>query len=122
MQLDWGRVGSHCSSSRTGAKYLTIVDARLNPGKVHDFNKHVDQEEVIMVIAGHVEQWLETERRVLGPGDSVFIPPNTVHASFNIGVGEAQIIAMFGPSVGEGGLETVDVATEKPWNTLRKIT
>jgi quercetin dioxygenase-like cupin family protein len=117
--LDWGRVGAHCSPSRTGAKQLTILDARFYPGKGHDFHKHPNQEEVIMVISGTIEQWVETEKRILGPGDSVFIPPNTVHASFNIGDGEANIIAMFGPSIGENGLETTEMAVEKPWATLR---
>jgi quercetin dioxygenase-like cupin family protein len=120
--LDWGRVGAHCSPSLTGAKHLTILDGRLHPGKGHNFHKHASQEEVIMVVSGTIEQWLETEKRILGPGDSVFIPPNTVHASFNIGDREANIIAMFGPSIGENGLEMIEVAAEAPWNNLRKNT
>lgn len=118
--LDWGRVGANCSPSRTGAKQLTILDGRLYPGKGHDFHKHSSQEEVIMVISGQIEQWIETEKRVLGPGDSVFIPPNVVHASFNVGNGEANVVAIFGPSVGENGLEMTDMAIEEPWKSLRK--
>lgn len=118
--LDWGRVGALCSPSRTGAKQLTILDARLYSGKGHDFHKHANQEEVILVVSGQIEQWIDRERRVLGPGDSVFIPPNTVHASFNIGDAEANIIAIFGPSVGENGLEMIDMSGEAPWNELRR--
>lgn len=117
--LDWGRVGTLCNPSGTGAKQLAILDGRLYPKKGHDFHKHVNQEEVIFVISGQIEQWIETEKRVLGPGDSAFIPPDTVHASFNIGNGEANIIAIFGPSVGENGLEMIDVSAEAPWKDLR---
>lgn len=117
--LDWGKVGALCNPSGTGARQLTILEGRLFPNKGHDFHKHVNQEEVIFVVSGQIEQWIDKEKRILGPGDSAFIPPDTVHASFNAGDGEAKILAIFGPSVGENGLEMVDMATEAPWNSLR---
>jgi len=118
--LDWGKVGALCNPSSTGAKNLTVLDGRLYPGKGHDFHKHANQEEVIIVISGKLEQWIDQEKRILGPGDSVFIPPNTVHASFNVGDGEpTEILAVFGPSVGDNGLEMIDVSGEAPWNGLR---
>jgi quercetin dioxygenase-like cupin family protein len=104
----------------TGARQLTVIDVTLAPGKGHDFHKHPDQEEVIYVVAGKVEQWIDRDKRVLGPGDSAFIPAGVVHASFNMGDGNASIVAILGPCVGETGYEVVDVAGEAPWNTLRK--
>ena len=44
---------------------------------------------------------------------------DTVHASFNVGDGEAKILAIFGPAVGDG-FETVDVSAEAPWNAMRR--
>jgi quercetin dioxygenase-like cupin family protein len=82
----------------------------LYTGKGHDFHKHANQEEVILVIADQIEQWIARAKRVLGPGDTVFVAPNTVHASFNIGDTDANIIAIFGPSVGDNGLEMIDEA------------
>lgn len=117
--LDWGEVGSLCNPGETGARQLAIVEARLIPGKGHAFHKHPEQEEVIIVVSGEVEQWIEREKKVLGPGDSAFIPPGIVHASFNVGEGEAHIIAIFGPAVGESGFTTIDVFDEAPWNSLR---
>ena len=119
--LDWGRIASLCDPSSTGAKQLTLLDGRLFPGRGHNFHKHADQEEVILVVSGRIEQWIEKEKRLLGPGDLVFVPPNTVHASFNAGDGEANIIAIFGPSVGANGLEMIDMATEEPWRSLRTL-
>ena len=83
--LDWGELRWLSHPPSTGAKHLTVIDVNLAPGKAHDFHKHPDQEEVILVIAGTVEQWVDREKRILGPGDSAHIPADVVHASFNVG-------------------------------------
>ena len=117
--LDWGSLRWMSHPPSTKAKQLTVIEVTLSPGKGHNFHKHPDQEEVIYVIDGSVEQWLDQEKRVLGPGDSVFIDADVVHASFNVGDSEAKLLAILGPCVGEGGYELVDVADEAPWNSLR---
>ena len=117
---DWGKLGWLSNPPNTGAKQLTVIDVNLDPGKGHNFHKHPDQEEVILVIAGKVEQWVDREKRILGPGDSAFISAGVVHASFNVGDRPAKIAAILGPCVGKIGYELVDVAGDAPWNTLRK--
>lgn len=118
-QLDWGELGWICRPSITGATAITIIQVTLNPGGGHDFHKHPDQEEVITVISGEIEQWLEKERRILGPGDSIFIDSDIVHASFNAGDVPAKLMVTLGPCVGESGYEMVEVADQAPWNSLR---
>lgn len=120
--LDWGQLRWMSHPPSTGARHLTVIDVTLAPGKGHDFHKHPDQEEVILVVAGTVEQWVDQEKRILGPGDSAHIPADMVHASFNVGDTDAKIAAILGPCVGEIGYELVDVAADAPWNTLRKDT
>jgi len=117
--LDWGQLRWMSHPPSTGAEHLTVIDVTLAPGKGHNFHKHPDQEEVIYVVAGTVEQWVDREKRKLGPGDSAFVPADMVHASFNAGTDNAKIIAILGPCVGEGGYELVDVAAEAPWKDLR---
>ena len=117
---DFGRSGWLSNPPTTGAKQLTVIDVNLDPGKGHNFHKHPDQEEVILVIAGTVEQWVDREKRILGPGDSAFIPADVVHASFNVGDSPAKIAAILGPCVGPIGYELVDVANDAPWKNLRK--
>jgi quercetin dioxygenase-like cupin family protein len=117
--LDWGRLRWMSNPPSTGARQLTVIDVTLAPGKGHNFHKHPDQEEVIYVIAGTVEQWVDRQTRILGPGDAAFIPAGTVHASFNVGQAEAKVVAILGPCVGEIGYELVDVSGEAPWVTLR---
>lgn len=118
-QLDWGGLGWVSRPSSTGASQLTVLEVTLEPGHSHDFHKHPDQEEVILVQAGEVEQWIEEEKTVLGPGEAVFIGMGTVHASFNTGRETAQLIVALGPCAGEGGYELVDVSGEEPWRSLR---
>ena len=117
--LDWGKLRWMSHPPSTGAGQLTVIEVNITPGKGHDFHKHPDQEEVIYCISGEVEQWLDREKRILGPGDSVFIGADVVHASFNVGGTDAQLLAILGPCVGEQGYELVDVAGEAPWKDLR---
>jgi quercetin dioxygenase-like cupin family protein len=116
--MDWGRLGWISSPVHNGAAHLAIIVGDLNPGDGHSFHKHPDQEEVMCVVSGKVEQWIGKGKRVLSPGDAAFIPPGVVHASFNAGDANARVIAIFSPCVGQG-FEMVDMAGESPWKSLR---
>jgi quercetin dioxygenase-like cupin family protein len=118
-ELDWGTMSFISNPSVTGASLITEMEVILKPGMGHNFHKHPDQEEVIMVVEGRIEQWLEDRRQELGPGEAVFIPAGMVHASFNIGDSPAKLTVVLAPCVGESGYVAVDVAEEAPWNTLR---
>ncbi|MDF1739063.1 MAG: cupin domain-containing protein [Verrucomicrobiales bacterium] len=117
--FEWGSLGWLSHPPATGNENLTVIDAVLNPGRGHNFHRHPDQEEMIYCISGRIEQWAEEEKRIPGPGDSVFIDADVVHASFNIGSEPAHFIAIPGPCVGEMGYEVVEMADEAPWNSLR---
>ena len=117
---DFGTSSRLSDPPTTGAKQLTVIEVNFDPGKGHNFHKHPDQEEVIVVVSGVVEQWVDRERRILGPGDSAFIPADVVHASFNPGDHPATILAILGPCMGPLGYEVVDVAGDVPWNALRQ--
>lgn len=120
QQLDWGSLGWCSRPADTGAEKLVVSEVTVAPGGGHDFHKHPQQEEVIYVIEGSIQQWREDESRLLGPGDSVFLPAGTVHASFNTSGGEAKLLAILSPAVGDGdGYEVVEVADQPPWNRLR---
>jgi quercetin dioxygenase-like cupin family protein len=117
-QMSWGfsRWVSHPAS--TGAAQMAALDANLLPGQGHAFHKHPDQEEVLCVIEGEVEQWLDREKRTLKAGDAIFIAPGVVHATYNAGKGDARLLVIFGPCKGDG-FEAVDVSREAPWRGLR---
>jgi quercetin dioxygenase-like cupin family protein len=117
--LEWGVLGSMSRPSVTGARNLTVLEVTLSPGAGHTFHKHPDQEEVIVVVEGEAEQWLEREKRTLRPGDSAFIGAGVVHASFNVTAGPIKLLAILGPCVGADGYETIDMSEQEPYHKLR---
>lgn len=119
--LEWGDLGWVVNPVTAPGSNLTILDVVIQPGRGHDFHRHPRQEEVIHVLSGTIEQWLEDDHRPLGPGESVHIPVDTVHASFvaDDADGPAHLLVVLTPSVTDVGYEAVDVADEAPYNDLR---
>ena len=117
--FDWGSAGMRADVPSTGCRTFVVMDVTLAPGKSHDFHKHPDQDEMIIVTSGRVVQWLEHDHRELGPGDSVYIDKDVVHGSFNEFEATAELQVVLAPSMGEGGYELVDVSGEEPWSSLR---
>ena len=117
--LDWGTLFRLSGPQKTKADKLVVIEVNITPGNGHNFHKHPQQEEVIYVIEGEIEQWVGEEKRMLQPGDSVFIPADGVHASFNVGTTDAKVLAILTPSIGEDGYELVEVYDQPTWNSLR---
>jgi quercetin dioxygenase-like cupin family protein len=117
--LDWGDIGWRARPENTGCKTFVVMDVSLEPGFGHDFHKHPAQDEMIIVKAGQIEQWIGEEHTVLAAGDSVYLDADVVHASFNVGSETAHLQVVLAPAVGDAGYELVDVASEQPWASLR---
>ena len=115
---DWGTFAA-VSSPADGAERIMAVEATFLPGKAHDFHRHPNQEEVIYVLRGEIELWVEDEQRLVGPGDAVVIPAGVVHASFNVGAEPAKLIAVLSPCVGKAGYEVEELADQEPWRSMR---
>lgn len=118
-RFDWGIVGWRLTPAK-GSSQLVVMDVTLDPGGGHDFHRHPDQEEMILVKEGRITQYLESESMELGPGDSVFVPTGMVHASFNDGDQTARLTVVLGPTVNEEtGYDLEEVAEQEPWASLR---
>jgi quercetin dioxygenase-like cupin family protein len=118
--LSWGRLGWISNPPKTGAEQLTVIEITLAPGKGHNFHKHLKQEQVSYVVAGTIEFWVKHEKRILGAGDSAFIPADAVHAFFNIGTTDAKLITILGPCHGAIGYELDDMSGVAPWKDIRR--
>lgn len=118
-QMDWGVMGWASRPATTAARELVVIEVTLETGQGHAFHKHPAQEELIYVIEGAIEQWIEEEKRQLCAGDSAFIGADVVHASFNDSGSPAKLLAVLGPCVGEEGYALVEVFEEEPWRSLR---
>jgi quercetin dioxygenase-like cupin family protein len=117
--FDWGSAGMRCATPGTGCTTFVVMDVTLTPGGFHAFHKHPNQDEMIIVKSGRVNQWLEEDHRELGPGDSVYIDKDVVHGSYNDFAETAELQVVLAPAIGEGGYELVDVSGDAPWSTLR---
>ena len=117
--FEWGTSGWISRPEFTGSRALCVMDVTLQPGAGHPFHKHPDQEEVLWVREGRIEQWLEDRKQELGPGEAVYIPKDMVHGSYTLGDGEAKLTVILSPTAGEGGYEVIDVFEEEPWASLR---
>jgi quercetin dioxygenase-like cupin family protein len=119
--LPWGQLGWFSRPANTGASQLVVIEVDLMPGHGHNFHTHPDQEEMLYVVSGEVQQWIEQAPRVLRAGDAVFIQKGVVHASFNISERAARFLAILGPSVTAAGYVSVEVGDQEPWTSLRAI-
>lgn len=100
------------------AKDLQLCRAVLPAGEGHNFHTHPELEEIIYVLEGEVEQWVEREKRILKPGEVAHIPKGIVHATFNPSAKDAVILAILSPAATKGPF-LVDVSGEEPWKSVR---
>ncbi len=121
-ELDWGQLGWVVRPANVpDGERLCVLDVKIQPGQGHDFHTHPNQEEIILLRSGTVEQWVRGEQRFLSPGDCAFVPKGEVHATFvapDASEG-ARLFVVLGPSHGDAGYEAVDMSTEEPWASLR---
>ena len=114
----WGSMAWISRPSTTGASDLMVAEVEFAPGGFHNFHFHPGQEEVLYVLEGEVEQWVDQEMR-LSAGDSAFVGTDVVHASFNVNDGPSRILVVVGPCVPPDGYVAVEVSDAVPWSPLR---
>ena len=108
----------YCRPGMVKDTNLMFVRAHLPPGQAHPFHFHPNMEEILYVLSGQAEQWVERERRVIGPGDSLYLPAGVVHGTYNIGDTVLDFLAILSPAKSDGPA-TVEVSDQEPWKLLR---
>ena len=130
-ELEWETLppgmGKNAVISASRDSYTGLLE--LAPGDCFDFHHHQNQDEVIYVISGAIEMWLEKEKQVLGAGDSMVAPRGVVHACFNDSETPVVLMIVLSPLVPgvpddmriheEYGWEMTDVTNEPSWSSLR---
>lgn len=105
----------HSSPAATDCKQIVFIEVIIEPGKCHSFHHHPNQEEVIYVVEGEIQQWIEKQSADLVSGESAFIPAGVVHASFNLSNKPVKLLAILSPAIGEKGYEVEDVFEQPEW-------
>ncbi len=113
--------GPHDWLARPGlvdAEKLLLVRVAMPAGKAHQFHRHPEMEEIIYVLSGKAEQWIEQEHQILGPGEIAHIPIDVVHGTYNPFDTTLVFLAILSPAKFEGPA-LIDVYQEEPWCSLK---
>ena len=116
--LPWGPHDWLVRPDIVEAENLLIVRVHMPPGQGHAFHRHPALEEVIYVLEGTAEQWVDRKRRILNPGDTAHIPIDVVHGTYNAGSTTLRFLAILSPAKFTGPA-LIDVSQEEPWKSLR---
>lgn len=107
---------SHPDTIPKAGSYMVKVVVKEMQG--HHFHVHPEMHEILYVLQGKAEQWIEDEVQILEPGDSVYIDAGVVHATFNAGAENLEFLAILSPPVGWNS-GTVDMSNKKPYSEYR---
>jgi quercetin dioxygenase-like cupin family protein len=108
----------HCKPGMVADTNLMFVRAQLPPGEAHRFHFHPKMEEILYILSGTAEQWIEKEKRIMKAGDAIYLPVGMVHGTYNIGAETLDFLAVLSPAKSEGPV-TVEVSEQEPWRSLR---
>ena len=114
----WGPHEWLCRPGLTEADGLLLVRVLMPPHRAHQFHRHPAMEELIYIISGTAEQWVDRDKRTLRAGDVAHIPRDVVHGTYNAGDGPLVFLAILSPAVFEGPA-LIDVSEDEPWRSLR---
>lgn len=114
----WATVEWLSNQELVGAEELLMVRATIEAGRSHPFHRHPTREEIIYVVSGQAEQWVENEYRILKAGEIALIPQDAVHGTYNPFDEDVTFLAILSPLKG-GEPNIVDVSEEAPWTELR---
>jgi mannose-6-phosphate isomerase-like protein (cupin superfamily) len=107
-----------CKPGMVADTNLNFVRAHLEPGEAHRFHYHPHMEEILFILSGTAEQWIEKEKRIMKPGDSIYLPVGLIHATFNAGTDKLDFLAVLSPAKTPAPM-TIEVGDQEPWRSLR---
>ena len=116
--LPWGKHVWSCRPGLVATRQLLVGQVEMPPGTGHAFHRHPKREEVLWIIDGEAEQWVDTNSKLLTAGDSAFIPSDVVHGIYNDSSRLLRFLAVLSPAVTDGPM-LIDVHPEEPWRSLR---
>jgi quercetin dioxygenase-like cupin family protein len=112
--MTWGQTPGHGSSgpelvewrpgvrtrlhagAATGATQLCVLEQWCDPGTGAPTHTHFEVEELIAVLEGEAEFWVDGERRRVPAGETILLPPFSRHGFTNAGEGVLHTLAVFG--------------------------
>ena len=91
-------------SAVTGSVQLCVFQQWCDPGKGAPTHLHA-VEEILTVLAGQAEFWLEDERTDLTAGQSILVPAGRKHGFRNTGTGTLHVQAILAAPIFEASFD-----------------
>ncbi len=104
--FDWGKIKWLSEPRVTDTDRFTAGVVILEPGKGHERHNHPGVEEILYVISGRGMQMVEVpdgqggmreDRREVGPGVMIHIPPDVYHETINTSWEPLKLLAIYAP-------------------------
>jgi quercetin dioxygenase-like cupin family protein len=114
----WGKHSWLSEPALTDTTSLTLIRVSMPPGTGHQFHVHPELDEIIYVVDGVAEQWVDRDSRRLRKGEIAYIPKGVVHATYNRTRRPLTFLAILSPAASTGPA-VIDCSNEEPWRTLR---
>jgi mannose-6-phosphate isomerase-like protein (cupin superfamily) len=90
----------HAAASVGGTERLIVNESWNDPGVGAPTHVHPDGlEEILMILEGRAEVWIDGESFTLEAGDSVILRPYTHHGFKNIGEDTLHVLGIFSSAV-----------------------
>ena len=94
--FDWGRLYWYASAAQHNAAGVTVGRCVLNPGCGNPIHLHPNCEEVLHVLSGVIEHYIEGRGWMpMNAGDTITIEANIKHGARNVGADDAHLLICF---------------------------
>ncbi|QJC54062.1 cupin domain-containing protein [Paenibacillus albicereus] len=100
LVLPWGEIQWLSEPSVTGSDRLATGIVSVAPGQGHERHNHPGCEEIIYVLEGKGEQFVEdedgqAEKRIVQTGDLIQVPADRYHGTVNIGEDTLRLLVVY---------------------------
>ncbi len=84
--------------ARTNAQLLSLAEVTITPNGGASEHYHRQMEEVYYLLHGQARLTVNDETRIVGPGDTIVIPPGARHKIVNVGATDVVMIVACAPA------------------------
>lgn len=94
-KLAWGELFWHTSAAMKNSATMTTGTVIIKPGQGNPRHYHPNCDEILSVVSGRIEHYMNEVTVEMGPGDTVSIPKGVLHNAKNIGDVDAVLTIAF---------------------------
>ena len=91
----WGELFWHTSAAMKNSATMTTGTVIIKPGLGNPRHYHPNCDEILSVVSGRIEHYMNEVTVQMGPGDTVSIPKGVLHNAKNIGDTDAVLSIAF---------------------------